>query len=85
MFRRSATVLTNLNIDASMFKWSQNLKRRNPNERFLAAGQLLYDNLRRFHSYFIALGIVMLITVNRQYSSSEPVRLPIQDGRSLVT
>lgn len=74
-----------LNLEQQMFKWQSNMKRRNPNERFLAAGQLLWDNLKRYHSYFLALGVVMLVTVNRQYSSPEPVRLPVQDGRSLVT
>lgn len=84
MFRRTSRAL-GPSVEEQMYKWSMNLKRRNPNERFLAMGQLLFDNLKRYHSYFLALGVVMLVTVNRQFSDPEPVRLPIQDGRSLVT
>lgn len=65
-----------------MVNW---VKKRDPNERHLRTGHIALEVLKRMHAYFVALFIVVGAAVYQQFAAPELVRVPVQDGRSLVT
>ena len=82
MIRRTAP---RLNLGEQMYKWSQQVKRRDPNEKVLSQGFLLLENIKRYHGYLLAGFVVAMLAAHNQLMDPKDPRLCVQDGRALVT
>lgn len=85
MFRANKVLCGNILSEANFNKMLRHIKKRDPNERHLRTGHLFIEMMKRFYAYFIALGVVVFVNVRDQLENPASVRVPVHDGRSLVT
>lgn len=63
----------------------KHVKKRDPNERYLRTGHILVEVVKRMHAYFLAMVFVVMGTAYKQFQDYTIVKVPVHDGRSLVT
>jgi hypothetical protein len=68
----------------TFYRMMEHIKKRDPNDRYLRTGQILFEVVKRMHAYFIAMAFVVGGVSYRQFQDYTIVKAPVHDGRSLV-